>query len=544
MYDRLMTGAHKNRRKIGRNVPCPCGSGKKYKRCHGALNQSGLPMSSSLTDEIKKKLAEMDAAQKQRQKQQGLGKPIISLLHNGYRFVAVGNRLYWSDKWKSFHDFLLAYIRDALGGEWGNAELKKPFEKRHTVLQWYDRLCRYQQETIITPGAVHTAPMIGAVAAYINLAYNLYLLAHNIKIQSRLIERLRDERQFQGAHYETYVAAAFIKAGFELEFEDESDCSVSHCEFVATSPLTGTKYSVEAKSRASGKATVKIGDQLYAALRKQANHKRVIFIDINVPDAADDAESLRWLNEALADLKLKEETMTIDALPAPEAYVFLTNHPYHYSLDSTSVRHAVLSEGFKIPDFKLHASFDSLRAALRAREKHADMNHLMSSLRDHYEIPSTFDGEIPEFAFGESVHRLKIGHKYLVPGEDGIEVPGELMEAVVVESEKLVYGIYKIENGQTLIITCPLTDDELSAYRRHPDTFFGVYKPPSKRTEDPLQLYDFFFNSYHNTSIDRLLDFMKDHPDFESLKALSEEELAITYCERLVYSILSMEKEQ
>ena len=22
-------------RKIGRNEPCPCGSGKKYKRCHG-----------------------------------------------------------------------------------------------------------------------------------------------------------------------------------------------------------------------------------------------------------------------------------------------------------------------------------------------------------------------------------------------------------------------------------------------------------------------------------------------------------------------------
>jgi preprotein translocase subunit SecA len=23
--------------KVGRNQPCPCGSGKKYKQCHGAL---------------------------------------------------------------------------------------------------------------------------------------------------------------------------------------------------------------------------------------------------------------------------------------------------------------------------------------------------------------------------------------------------------------------------------------------------------------------------------------------------------------------------
>ena len=25
-------------RKVGRNEPCPCGSGKKYKHCHGRLH--------------------------------------------------------------------------------------------------------------------------------------------------------------------------------------------------------------------------------------------------------------------------------------------------------------------------------------------------------------------------------------------------------------------------------------------------------------------------------------------------------------------------
>jgi len=25
-------------RKVGRNEPCPCGPGKKYKHCHGALS--------------------------------------------------------------------------------------------------------------------------------------------------------------------------------------------------------------------------------------------------------------------------------------------------------------------------------------------------------------------------------------------------------------------------------------------------------------------------------------------------------------------------
>jgi len=32
----LDAGGPADRRKIGRNQACPCGSGKKYKHCHGA----------------------------------------------------------------------------------------------------------------------------------------------------------------------------------------------------------------------------------------------------------------------------------------------------------------------------------------------------------------------------------------------------------------------------------------------------------------------------------------------------------------------------
>jgi len=28
----------RSERKVGRNEPCPCGSGKKYKQCHGRLS--------------------------------------------------------------------------------------------------------------------------------------------------------------------------------------------------------------------------------------------------------------------------------------------------------------------------------------------------------------------------------------------------------------------------------------------------------------------------------------------------------------------------
>jgi hypothetical protein len=66
------------------------------------------------------------------------------------------------------------------------------------------------------------------------LAYNLYLIAHNVRdIESRLIQRLKNPQNFHGAFYETRVAAELIKAGFELEYENEDDRSTSHCEFTA-----------------------------------------------------------------------------------------------------------------------------------------------------------------------------------------------------------------------------------------------------------------------------------------------------------------------
>lgn len=38
-YQREHTPIVRTERKIGRNEPCPCRSGKKFKKCHGGANQ-------------------------------------------------------------------------------------------------------------------------------------------------------------------------------------------------------------------------------------------------------------------------------------------------------------------------------------------------------------------------------------------------------------------------------------------------------------------------------------------------------------------------
>lgn len=376
-------GAQRKRNKIGRNDPCHCDSGLKFKRCHGAAEPAFTPLPAGTLDEaLRLRLQELQALQIQRGQQQGLGRPIVSTVFKGHRLVAVGNRLYHS--------------------------------KRHR--------------------------------------------------------------------------------------------------------------------------------QLYAALKKKTEHMRVVFIDVNVPDSSTEGESVGWLREALADIRGKESTMTIDGAAAPPAYVFLTNHPYHYALDSIHYRRSLASEGFKIPDFRLDASFFSIRDALAAREKHHEMSRLMASARDYNEIPATFDGTIPEFAFGNAVPRLHIGHRYFVPDADGREVPAVLSDATVVEQESMAYGVYRLDDGRSVICSCPMAPEELAAYRRHPDTFFGIHKDQGKRIDDPLDLYDRAFQTYRHSSKEKLLEFMSSWPDSDRLKHLDQQELAIRYCENLVHAMMTRKK--
>ena len=194
-------------------------------------------------------------------------------------------------------------------------------------------------------------------------------------------------------------------------------------------------------------------------------------------------------------------------------------------------------------DFRWDASFENLRKALDSREKHKEIFELLQSFKEHYEIPSTFDGEIPEFVFGkQEMPRLKIGQKYMIPNKEGEEVVGILMDAAVNEKEKLVYGVYQTESGQQLIATVPLTDQELSAYKGYPDTFFGVLKKQNTSAKDPLDLYDFFYNCYKNSSKEKLLEFMKSYQNYEAIKEYSQTDLAKLYCENLTYSAMSSNK--
>jgi SEC-C motif len=119
--------------KIGRNQPCPCGSRKKYKRCHGALaRRESILLNPELQAAIDQRIKGSEALHVRRRQQQGLGRPIIAAKLKDHQFVAVGNRVHYSAQWRTFHDFLRDFLFGLLGKEWLNSEYAKQAANRHT----------------------------------------------------------------------------------------------------------------------------------------------------------------------------------------------------------------------------------------------------------------------------------------------------------------------------------------------------------------------------------------------------------------------------
>ena len=540
--------------KIGRNQPCPCGGGKKFKHCHGKFSEGGeLPFPRD--DVFQVKLQELEADDAQRQKQQGLGKPIISTDFQGQRVVAVGNRVYHSPRWKTFHDFLREYVFMVLGKEWTEEQREKPPSNRHQIIRWFDQAMSDARKMAVEKNGLFSGPMTGAQRAFLNLAYNLYLIAHHSEpehakqILDSFVWRLKSARtdDFVGKLFETYASAAFLKAGFTIDYENEKDGTDSHVEFSATHPETGRKFSVEVKARnrtigvdgpMDEAKRLRVGQKLVKALRKSANHERIVFIEVNVPDIVGSDYSGTWVESALEQIKESEHFLDSSSQHYPPAYVVVTNHAYHNNLEASDIGLQAIADGYRISDFGPRAQISRFGEYLENLERHKEMLALFDSLKEHSHIPVTFDGEIPEFAFGEDDEypRLRIGHEYMIPDENGQLVPGVLEQALVMEAWGNAQGVYHLRNGKRVMVSHELTEREWSAWKQHSETFFGRVEKKRSEPQNWLELAEFFYRSYRETDKEKLLEFMADHEDTAVLATLEQAELSIIYCERIGWS--------
>jgi hypothetical protein len=306
-----------SRRSVGRNDPCPCASGKKFKRC---------------CDLSLRARADRAATDPVHLAQFGHVKPLIHANFRGQKLVAVGNTVFFSEKWRTFPDFLVGYARHALGSGWGQNEIAKPAAERHPIVRWYQHFCEIQKGALRNASGIYEIKADGVSSAFMVLAYDLYVLRHHDKLQEQVLRRLRRHDQFFGARYELFVAATFIRAGFDIEYEDEDDPSKKHPEFIGTHRATNFRIAVEAKAK--HRTDVKLGDEtpkasvkrlLVNAARKRAVDPYAVFVEVNLPpDPGTSPPS--WMPEVY---------QTVDEVAAAEGghpfdLVFFTNVPHQY----------------------------------------------------------------------------------------------------------------------------------------------------------------------------------------------------------------------
>ncbi len=295
--------------KTGRNEKCPCGSQKKFKHCC-------LPKRQAIPEHViqhaRQEFKKHNLKQKIRDQRFGKVRPIIHADFQGHKFIAVGNQLHASKSWKTMTDFLYDYLKIAFGKEWWLEEAKKAEEERHSTLRWARAMYEHQEKNRQQDqgSEIYSIQPNGPMQAYLTLAYDLYVLKDNQKLQDKLLKRLRHNDQFIGARYELYVAATFVRAGYDVVFEDESDGNTKHPEFIATHKTTGQVFAVEAKKRRRTKnptpeelntENVKLGvvSLIRKALAKNNGQNFIVFVDLGLPTVEGNIFEKPWTKQLL-----------------------------------------------------------------------------------------------------------------------------------------------------------------------------------------------------------------------------------------------------
>lgn len=342
---------------------CSCGSGLKYKKCC-LVQASRLDVrthSSKVgSEEISKKLSTFIARENLREERFGKVRPIIHADCHGYKLVAVGNQIHFqkAPKWKTFPDFLFTYVWQVLGKDWAKAEFAKPSGERNVIIQWLEEARSFQNQQVKDSEGLYGALPTGSLGALLLLAYDLYVLRDHTALQEEVVRRLKNRDQFQGARFELQVAATCIRASFSLEYEDESDISRKHPEFLATHKATGEVVAVEAKARhrpgilgfqgdlePNAELKVGISSLLSKAFSKKPEIPYVIFVDLNLPPSNGQSLNEKWLREIVQSVHGQSSS----ASPDPFNLILFTNNPHHYVESGTNMPRDILAVLSKRP---------------------------------------------------------------------------------------------------------------------------------------------------------------------------------------------------
>jgi hypothetical protein len=128
----------------------------------------------------------------------------------------------------------------------------------------------------------------------------------------------------------------------------------------------------------------------------------------------------------------------------------------------------------------------------------------------------------------------------MIPDADGVASPGLVTTAIVVEEWRAIVCGVTFDDGRSALCKIPATDDDIQAWRRHPDTMFGTVGQRTRDCEDPLELYDFFHEAFRRLTKEELLKALASAPDYAQLVRRDQAALASIHAERTANGALAI----
>lgn len=327
--------------RLGKQALCPCKSGLKFGDCHGLSPEPFVNrLEESKTDsKIQPAWDAMVMA----------GIPFNgvhpSVIVDGKRIRFVGNKAFVRPPDQTFHEFLFSLLRGLIGNEWLERQSHLPMGSQHQISRLFqscrDFMTVHRSKAIAEDKSHWSVEASGDISDLLTLAHDVFHLTNAGIFNGKLRRRLLDKIAFQGARYETAVAALLLRAGLKVQFVYHRH--KKHHDLQAFDPITNTHLAVEAKSRhragglhEPGVANIdRITRGDVAPLIGQALEQNpggtpfVIFIDLNVPrESGIPVEQRPWFQDVWTDLQSIGE-------PSPEmpdefSAIFFTNfwHPW------------------------------------------------------------------------------------------------------------------------------------------------------------------------------------------------------------------------
>jgi hypothetical protein len=315
------------------------------------------------------------------------GPPSIKMQYVGHTLRILWNKLIIRPEKETFHEYIIALLKGALGQKWHDDQMQLDPQHRHVIVRWvyaWHQLAKLHEPTGHKPGEIWGAAPTGEAQELLALADDAYRLQLVKRLPHKLLDRLRSRDGFQGARYEVAIAASFVRTGFEIDWLDEK--SKKHCEFIATHKATGEKIAVETKSRHRPGVLHQGGDApdprtftadieglyLDALSHNPGDMPFGVFIDVNVPHRPGlEGFEKPWRTQ-IRDM-LSHHGECSPAAPAAYTLLVVTNFAWHFEGGGLAAGHEYLAV---VP---LYAQYpwknpDSFQALRRALDKYGNVS--------------------------------------------------------------------------------------------------------------------------------------------------------------------------